>query len=56
MVNLLEHTAGFEEIQLNKILNSSGKSLTGLLAPLPVAPKNANDPYSLPAYKAISST
>jgi len=32
IVHLLEHTAGFEDIQLNKMVNTSGESLTGIAA------------------------
>ncbi|MFC6102110.1 serine hydrolase domain-containing protein [Olivibacter domesticus] len=30
LVHLLEHTAGFEDIQLNKMINTTGKPLTGI--------------------------
>ncbi|GGH04621.1 hypothetical protein GCM10007415_46170 [Parapedobacter pyrenivorans] len=30
LVHLLEHTAGFEDIQLNKMVNTTGKPLTGI--------------------------
>ncbi|MGH2623037.1 MAG: serine hydrolase domain-containing protein, partial [Sphingobacterium sp.] len=32
IIHLLEHTAGFEDIQLNKMVNTSGESLIGLTA------------------------
>ena len=32
IIHLLEHTAGFEDIQLNKMVNTSGESLTGIAA------------------------
>lgn len=32
IVHLLEHTAGFEDIQLNKMVNTTGKSFSGITA------------------------
>lgn len=60
IVHLLEHTAGFEDIHLNKMVNTSGKPLTGLAAVEAV--KNSLDSrwkpgkmmsYSNPGYNVL---